>query len=287
VSAYSQPGDKVIIQTPVYHPFRYVIVRNGRVPVENTMRLVNDRYEMDYEHLESVLDEKTKLLILCNPHNPVGRAWKADELLKLAEICMRNGVLILADEIHSDIMMSGHTHVPLATLSEEISGNVVTCTAASKTFNLAGLSCSNIIISDSDLYEQFKNTTKSLWLESPNMFGMIATQAGYEFGKPWLEQLLDYLKGNYDFLVSYLREHAPRIKPFPLEGTYLVWLDFRELGLPDMELKDILLKKAGVWLDYGPQFGTGGEGFQRMNIACPRSILEEGLSRIAGTFGTA
>ena len=284
LSAYSEPGDKVIIQSPVYHPFRFVIERNRREPVENTMKLANDSYEMDYENLESLLDEKTKLLILCSPHNPVGRVWRKDELLKLAEICIEHGVLIVADEIHSDIIMKGHTHTPMATLSDEIADNVVTCMAASKTFNLAGLACSNIIISNERLYDKYKSTVGSLWVETPNMFGMIATQAGYTFGKPWLQQLLDYLKGNYDFLVSYLKEHMPHIKPFPLEGTYLVWLDFRELGLPDMEVRDILLKKAGVWLDYGPQFGAGGEGFQRMNIACPRKALEEGLSRIAGAF---
>ncbi len=284
LAAYSQPGDKVVIQTPAYHPFQFVIARNGREVVENTMKLMNGRYEMDYEQLESVLDEKTKLIILCNPHNPVGRVWERDELLKLANICMDHGVLVLADEIHSDIIMEGHKHVPFPMLSEEIANNVVTCTAASKTFNLAGLACSNIIISTEELHDRFKSTVSNLWIESPNLFGMLATQAGYTHGRPWMEQLLKYLKGNYDFLVSYLAEHAPKIKPFPLEGTYLVWLDFRELGLPDMEIKDMLLSKAGVWLDYGPQFGTGGEGFQRMNIACPRKILKDGLSKIAKTF---
>jgi len=284
IRAFSDPGDKVIVQSPVYHPFYYVVVRSEREPVENTMKLVDGGYEMDYEHLESLIDEKTKLLILCSPHNPVGRVWKKDELQKLAEICMERGVLIVADEIHSDIIMKGHRHTPLATLSEEIAGNVITCTAGSKTFNLAGLACSNVIISDDELYDKFKSAVSNLWVESPNMFGLIATQAGYIHGKPWLERLLEYLNGNYDFLVSYLKEHIPRIKPFPLEGTYLVWLDFSEFGLPDMEIKDILLSKAGVWLDFGPQFGTGGEGFQRMNIACPRKILEDGLSRIAKIF---
>jgi len=284
VSAFSKPRDKVIIQSPVYHPFQMIIERNRRRTIENTMRLANGRYEMDYEHLQKIVDEKTKLLILCSPHNPVGRVWKKDELLRLARICIEHGVLIIADEIHSDIIMKGHTHTPMATLSDEIADNVITCTAASKTFNLAGLSCSNIIISNGRLYNRFKAAVSNNWVETPNMFGMIATQTGYTFGKPWLEQLLDYLNGNYDFLVSFLKKHLPPVKPLLLEGTYLVWLDFRGLDLPDMQIKDILLKKAGVWLDYGPQFGTGGEGFQRMNIACPRKVLEDGLSRIARTF---
>ena len=284
VRAYTQPGDKVIIQSPVYHPFKYVIVRNEREPVENTMKLVDGKYEMDYEGLKTLVDEKTKMIILCSPHNPVGRVWSKEELLKLAEICIDNDVLIITDEIHSDIIMEGHTHTPLATLSDEIADKVVTCTAGSKTFNLAGLECSNIIISNDRLYDQFKATAGNLWVDKSNMFGLIATQAGYMHGRQWLEQLLDYLKGNFDFLVSYLKEHAPQIKPIPLEGTYLVWLDFKAYGLPDMEIKDILMSKAKVWLDLGPQFGSGGDGFQRMNIACPRTTLEDGLSRIAKAF---
>jgi cystathionine beta-lyase len=286
VLAYSQPGDKVIIQSPVYHPFHYLIARNDRELVQNQMILVDGEYRMDYAGLESLLDEKTKLLILCSPHNPVGRVWKKDELLRLAEICMENGVIILSDEIHSDIIMEGHTHTPLATLSDEIADKIITCTAGSKTFNLAGLECSNIIISNEQLYDQFKSTASNLWVAKANMFGLLATQMGYTHGRQWLEQLLKYLKGNFDFLVSYLKEHAPRIKPVPLEGTYLAWLDFREFELPDMEVKDILLSKAKVWLDFGPQFGNGGEGFQRMNIACPRTTLEDGLSRIAKAFGS-
>jgi cystathionine beta-lyase len=284
VVAFSQPGDKVVIQSPVYHPFHYLIDRNNREIVQNTMNLVDGQYNMDYEGLENLLDEKTKLLILCSPHNPVGRVWKKDELLELAKICAENDVIIVADEIHSDIIMEGHSHTPLASLSDEIADNVITCTAGSKTFNLAGLECSNIIISNERLYDQFKSTASNLWVAKANMFGLLATQTGYTYGREWLDQLLKYLKGNFDFLVSYLKEHAPRIKPIPLEGTYLVWLDFREFGLPDMEIKDLLMSKAKVWLDFGPQFGNGGEGFQRMNIACPRTILEDGLRRIAEIF---
>jgi cystathionine beta-lyase len=277
LAAFSEPGDKVVLQSPVYHPFQYLIRRNGREPVENRMKLDGGRYEMDYDGLESMIDEKTKLLVLCSPHNPVGRVWKKDELLRLAEICTRRGVLVIADEIHSDIIMDGHKHVPLATLSDEIADNTITLAAASKTFNLAGLACSNVIISNADLYDKFESALGDMHVESPNMFGMLGTHAGYLHGKPWLAELLVHLKGNYDFLVSYLKDNAPGIKPSPLEGTYLVWLDFSEFGLSDMETKTKLLEKAGVWLDFGPQFGTGGEGFQRMNIACPRSTLEDGL----------
>jgi cystathionine beta-lyase len=284
VQAYTEPGDKVIIQSPVYHPFKFIIGDNGRVSVENQMKLNDGRYEMDYERLEALIDEKTKMIVLCSPHNPVGRVWSKDELLKLAKICVERDVLIIADEIHSDIIMEGHTHIPLATLSDEIADNVVTLVAASKTFNLAGLALSNVIISNTDLYDQFKETVNKHHVAAPNMFGMIATQAGYQHGKPWLASLLDYLKGNFDFLVAYLAENCPKIKAAPLEGTYLVWLDFRNLGLPDAKLNETLLNEAGVWLNYGITFGTGGEGFMRMNIATSRKTLEEGLSRIAQTF---
>jgi cystathionine beta-lyase len=285
LAAFTEPGDKVVLQAPVYHPFPKLISRNGRKPVENRMKFDGGRYEMDYDGLESMIDEKTKMLVLCSPHNPVGRVWKKDELLRLAEICTRRGVLVIADEIHADIIMDGHKHVPFATLSDEIAANTITLTAASKTFNLAGLACSNVIISNKDLYDKFESAVGDMHVESPNMFGMLGTQAGYLHGKPWLAELLVHLKGNYDFLVSYLQDNAPAIKPSPLEGTYLVWLDFSEFGLSDMQIKTKLLKEAGVWLDFGPQFGTGGEGFQRMNIACPRSTLEDGLSRIAKVFG--
>lgn len=282
ILTYTRPDDKVVIQSPVYHPFHRVIKDNGRVVAENRLRIVNGRYEMDYENLERLLDDRTRLMILCSPHNPVGRVWGVDELKKLAGICIRHHLPILSDEIHSDLIMEGHRHRPTASLSEEIAHNTITCTSASKTFNLASLACANIIIPNRRLFNQFNRACKNIWVDTPNIFGLVATEAGYRFGEEWLEQLLGHIKENYDFLFSYLGAHAPKIKVAPLEGTYLAWLDFRGLGLPDMEVDDLLLKDAKVWLDSGPKFGSGGEGFQRINLACPRVTIREGLNRIVG-----
>lgn len=283
VLAYTQPGDGIIIQSPVYHLFAPIIRNNGRQIVENRLKPVRGRYEMDYEQLEKlfIFGARIRMMILCSPHNPVGRVWERDEIMRLARICMKHEVLIISDEIHSDIVMEGYQHRPIAQLSPEIADNVVTCTSASKTFNLAGLECSNIIISNRKLFNQFNNITENIWIKGSNIFGMVATEAAYRHGDAWLEQLLIYIKKNYDFLVSYLNEHIPQIGITPLEGTYLVWLDFRGLGMPSSEIKEILRTKARVLLEDGSVFGDGGEGFQRINIACPQGILEDALSRIA------
>lgn len=283
VLAYTQPGDGIIIQSPVYHLFEPIIKNNGRQIVENRLKLVRGRYEMDYEQLEKlfIFGARIRMMILCSPHNPVGRVWERDELMRLAKICMEHEVLIISDEIHSDIIMEGYRHRPIAQLSPEIANNVVTCTSASKTFNLAGLECSNIIISNKKLFTQFSNITENIWIKGSNIFGMVATEAAYRHGDVWLEKLLIYLKKNYDFLVSYLKEHIPQIGVTTLEGTYLVWLDFRGLGMQSNEIKEILQKRARVMLEDGSVFGSGGEGFQRINIACPQKILKEALSRIA------
>lgn len=281
IQAYTRPGDKVIIQQPVYHPFSHAILNNKRQLVSNRLRIHKRRYVMDFDHLQKSIDKQTRLLILCSPHNPVGRVWKKEELERLAEICLENKIILVSDEIHADLVFPGHVHIPTASLSEKIAESVVTCTAPSKTFNIAGLGVANTIISNRTLYEQLCSTVNNAGLEMTNIFAKVATEAAYNGGEEWLEQLLEYIQGNYEFLVSFLRDHIPQITAFPLEGTYLVWLDFRRLGLSDRTLKDFLLKKAKVWLDEGTKFGKGGDGFQRMNIGCPRKLLEQGLSRIA------
>lgn len=235
---------------------------------------------MDYDNLERLVSKGARLIILCSPHNPVGRVWEREELIKLAEICMKRDVLIVSDEIHSDLIMKGHIHTCTATISDEVAKATVTLTSASKTFNLAGLACSNVIIPDKALFDGFKRTCNSLWLGTPNLFGMVATEAAYRFGEEWLEQLIDYIRKNYEFLVSYIRDNSPLIKVSPLEGTYLAWLDFQKVGLPDNEIGELLLQQAKVRLDNGPKFGSGGEGFQRINLACPGETLKEGLERI-------
>lgn len=286
IQAYTDPGDKVIIQQPVYHPFSYAILNNKRQLVNNQLQIVNGRYVMDIDHLKKCIDGRTRLLILCSPHNPVGRVWTKAELSELAEICLKNNIIIVSDEIHGDLVLKGHVHIPTATLSEDISDIVVTCTAPTKTFNIAGLGVANTIISNPKLYKRFSAVVRNAGLEMTNVFAKVATEAAYKYGEEWLLHLLDYLQGNMEFLVSYAKRHIPQISVFPLEGTYLAWLDFHKLGLSDEDTKNLLIHKAKVWLDEGTKFGSGGEGFQRMNIGCPRKLLEEGLTRISGALKT-
>jgi cystathionine beta-lyase len=287
IQAYTKPGDKVIIQQPVYHPFSYAILNNKRQLINNQLQIENGQYVMDLNQLKNSIDDRTRLLILCSPHNPVGRVWTKDELLGIAKICLENKIIIVSDEIHADLVLRGHVHTPTATLSEEISNIVVTCTAPTKTFNIAGLGVANTIISNSNLYDRFYTVVNNAGLEMTNVFAKAAIEAAYNYGEEWLLHLLDYLQANLEFLVSYLKNNIPQISVFPLEGTYLAWLDFRKLGLSDEDVKNFLIRKAKVWLDEGTKFGGGGKGFQRMNIGCPRKVLEEGLSRIANALKTS
>jgi cystathionine beta-lyase len=284
IQAYTQPGEKVIIQQPVYHPFSYAIQNNKRILLNNQLQIQDGRYVMDLDHLKKSIDGSTRLLILCSPHNPVGRVWTKEELLQLAEICLENNIIIVSDEIHGDLILEGHIHTPTAILSEEIANITVTCTAPTKTFNIAGLGVANTIISNKSLYERYFAAVNNAGLEMTNVFAKAASEAAYNHGEEWLAHLLDYLQGNYEFLVSFLKSHIPQVSVFPLEGTYLAWLDFHKLGLSDPELKKFLIQKAKVWLDEGTKFGGGGEGFQRVNIGCPRKLLEEGLIRIANAI---
>jgi len=280
VQAFSQPGDKIIIQPPVYYPFRRAIENNGRHLINNTLQVKNGRYVMDLNHLKNSLDDRTRMLILCSPHNPVGRVWGPEELQRLARICVRHNIIILSDEIHSDLIFPGHPHTPTATLSQKIADLTVTCTAPSKTFNIAGLGTANTIISNRSLRYRFANAVTNAGIGMANMFGIAALEAAYSQGEEWLEQLLVYLQNNYTILCDFFKRNLPGVKIYPLEGTYLVWADFCGLGLDDIALKERLQQKGGVWLDDGPMFGPGGKGFQRINIACPRKQLEKGLKRI-------
>lgn len=281
IQAYTHPGDKVIIQPPVYYPFFEIIRDNDREILNNPLKIKKDRYVMDFDHLESVIDEKTKLLILCSPHNPAGRVWDREELAELCRICHEKGVILASDEIHADLVMREQTHIPTATLSDDTASFVITCNAPTKTFNLAGLEVAYTIIPDTKLRKLLKKTLRQTGLMLCQMFGTVALEAAYNHGEEWLEQLLDYLQGNYEFLQFFVKESMPRVKVIPLEGTYLAWLDFREYNISDEVLNELLLKEAKVWLVDGPRFGPGGEGFQRINIGCPRETLKTGLSQIA------
>ena len=285
VQAYTQPGDRVIVQTPVYYPFSTAVVNNGRELVRNTLTEEDGTYRIDFDNFEQSVDGRTRLLIFCSPHNPVGRVWTRDELEKLAEICVRHRLVIVSDEIHADLVMKGHIHLPLATISPAVASLTVTCTAPNKTFNVAGLQAGNVIISSPELRDRFRAVLTNAGLAMANIFALVATEAAYDHGEEWLARLLGYLHDNYTFLRAFVEQRMPRVKVTPLEGTYLVWLDFRGCGLGDPELKTLLLQRAGVWLDAGPMFGPGGEGFQRINVACPRSVLAQALERIAAALG--
>ena len=285
LSAYSRPGVRVIIHLPVYYPFKRSILENEREVAENPLVLEGEGYTMDFAQLERLIDERTRLLVLSSPHNPVARVWRREELERLVEICRRLGVIILSDEIHHDLITAGHRHIPTASLSDEAAAITITFTSATKTFNLAGLGCSLVIAADRDLRERFNSTMKRYWTGIANAFSILAAETAYRYGQSWLEQVLTYIQGNYDYLVAYLAEALPQVRVFPLEGTYLAWVDLHALGLSDEELKERILKKARVWLDDGPMFGAGGEGFQRINLACPRSTLEQALEAIVRVLG--
>jgi cystathionine beta-lyase len=283
--AYSSPGDRVIIQPPVYYPFREAILNNGRRVAENPLQLRGGRYRMDFDQLAQLIDNRTRMLILCSPHNPVGRVWSRVELEKLVDICAHHDLVIVSDEIHHDLVMKGFRHLPTAGLSEQAGRITITLTAATKTFNLAGLGCSMAVITNPRLRRRFKTAWKSQWTGAANALSAAATEAAYRYGERWLEQVLAYIRQNYDFLVRFLGRQVPQARVTPLEGTYLAWVDLRALGLSAETLKERILKTGRVWLDEGPKFGTGGEGFQRLNLACPRSTLAEALERIAAALG--
>jgi cystathionine beta-lyase len=220
-------------------------------------------------------------MVLCSPHNPVGRVWERDELLELGELCIKHGITVVSDEIHSDLVFDGYKHIPFASICEDFAQNSFTCTAPSKTFNLAGLQVSNMIIPNERLRNAFQVELDNNGISGPNAFGIVAAEAAYNHGWDWLEQLMAYLRGNLEFLMEFTRENMPRVKVIEPQGTYLVWMDFRDLGLDEQELSRLILRNAKVAVDDGFIFGHGGEGFVRLNIACPRVLLKDGLERIA------
>lgn len=285
VMGFTEPSDDIIVQPPVYFPFFSAVENNNRKLVHNQLLYKNGRYFFDLEDLKSKISARTKMLILCNPHNPVGRAWTKAELNQLAEICIKNNLLVLSDEIHCDLALPPHTHIPLANLSDEISNQTITTVAPSKTFNLAGMATSTVIISNPELKKKYDKILDQLHVGLGNLFGNIAAEAAYTHGDEWLDQMLEYVKENCRFVIDYLENFLPKIKPLPLEATYLLWLDFRDAGFgSDEELKNFMIHKAGLALSEGTSFGPGGEGFMRMNLACPRSLLVKSLEQMRKAF---
>jgi len=279
--SFTAPGEGVLLQPPVYYPFFSVIGNNGRIIVENPLEIRDGRLCMKEDHLAACLDERVKLMFLCNPHNPGGTVWKREELAGLGELCLKNKTVIVSDEIHADLVFRGHEHCPAASLTEAAAQNTVTLISPSKTFNIAGLSASAAIIPNRELFDRFKRTLENLHWTIPNIFAITAFEAAYREGEGWLEQLLTYLEGNLNHALDFMTRKIPEIKPIRPEGTYLVWLDCRKLGMTPEALKAFMIGRARVGLNEGPLFGTGGSGFQRLNIACPRSVLIEALARIA------
>ena len=280
IQTYTEKNDKILVQTPVYFPFFTSIENNKRKLVISELKLVDNHYEMDFEDLEKKLANDVKMMILCSPHNPVSRVWKFDELQRLSELCLKYNVLLISDEIHADIVFSSIKHFPIPTISKQIADNSITMFAPSKTFNVAGLSLSFVIIPNKNIRVKFQRTLQNLGLHLSNLFGIEALEASYRYGQKWLEELLVYVEDNYNFVQQYLQNNIPQIKAVEMDGTYLLWLDCREMGLSQKELVNFFINKAGLALNDGSKFGKGGKGFMRMNIGCSRLLLKRAMYQI-------
>jgi len=281
VLEFTNPGDKVVVQPPVYFPFFSAISNHGRELVHNQLVKRDKSYEMDLAHLEEQFKAGAKLFFLCNPHNPVGRAWTLEELQKLAELCVKYGVMVISDEIHSDLLLSGNRHIPFASLGKDVADLTLTCMAPSKTFNLAGLYTSVMIATNPALMQRYEKILDAVHVGGDNILGQVALEAAYTQGDVWLDQLLEYLEKNFQALCFVLNEDLPELLISPLEATYLAWLDFSFLELDDKGLNDFIIHHAGLGLSDGPMFGPGGSQHQRLNLATPRKILMEGAERLA------
>ncbi len=293
VRSLTHSGDEIILQEPVYYPFFNAVRQNGCQIATNELMLSDGSYQMDFDDLESKfwpragmrnIQSRARAIVLCNPHNPIGRLWNREELTRLGEIVIGNGATVISDEVHCEILFKGNKHTPFAAISGEFEQNCIVCMAPSKTFNLAGLEASSIIIPNNKLRTSFNEAR--MGVSRPNLFGFTAMEAAYRYGDEWLEQLLSYLDGNLEFATEYFEKKIPQIKLIKPQATYLLWLDCRGLGMDDTTLRSFMREKVKVGLDDGFLFGAGGSGFQRMNIACPRGILQEALERIETAIGS-
>src|SRR5674476_633949 len=275
--AYTQPGDSIIVQPPVYFPFFSAAESHGRKLIYNRLIESEGKLVMDYNSLVAGIDAKTRMIIISNPHNPVGRVWTPEELNNLADICLNNNILIISDEIHCDLALPGFTHTPIASLSEKIAAKTVTLIAPSKTFNLAGLSTSSVIIPDPSLRKSFNRIVENLHIGNGNIFGTIASISAYTNGHKWLDALLDYIDHNVEFVMDYCRKMIPEIIPVQPEATYMIWLDCRKFGMTGKEIQTFFVSKAGVGMNEGSTFGPGGDGFMRMNLGATHSTVMKAL----------
>ena len=285
IKAFTKEGDSVIIQTPVYYPFKNMILANKRNLVTSSLYLKEGKYYINFEDFENkIIENNVKLFILCSPHNPVSRVWTKEELTKLSEICLKHKVIVFSDEIHNDFVYAPNKHTVFSTISKEAAENSVVSMSPSKTFNLAGLQFSTNFIQNPELFKKFHDERSKTGYDEPSLFGMTAARAAYENGKPWLEALKVHLKENIDFVRDYLKKNLPEVRLIEPEGTFLIWLDFSALKISDSELDNLIVNKAKVWLDRGTMFGPEGEFFQRINVATPRPLLQEALDRITNAL---
>lgn len=280
IMALSKEGDKILIQPPVYPPFFQIVRDTGRRIVESPLAYEDGRYSMDFEDLERKFSGGIKIMIFCNPHNPVGRAWSREELKRLGDLCVKYNVLLLSDEIHADLYLPGNKHIPMASVSKEIANVTITAMAPSKTFNVAGLSSSIVIIPNAEIKEKYEGILNALHLGLGNVFGHTALKAGYTCADEWVDELMQYIKCNVDFTRDFLKDNLPDVRMIEPDATFLLWLDFSKYGKTNNELNDLFVKKGKIALNNGNAFGVEGEGFFRLNIGCPQSILKEGLERI-------
>lgn len=284
VRALTQPGDKIMIMTPVYPPFFSVVRDNGRQLVYNPLKREAGKYVIDWEDMEEGMKGGVKMLILCNSHNPVGRVWTKQELKRIGDLCCRYDVLIVSDEIHADLALFGNRHTVMASVSDEIANRTLTAMAPSKTFNIAGMMNSVVVARNPEILEKYNRELLALHLDSGNIFGHITLKAAYKYGEEWLNDLAVYLGNNVDFALDYLRQELPDVQVCRPEGSFLLWLDFNPTGISHEECGERLLKRGKIGLNDGLTFGEEGRGFRRMNIGCPRSVLEDGLKRIRAAF---
>lgn len=286
VAALVEPGEKVIIQTPVYNYFNTSIVNNGCEIVLNDLIYRNNRYEMDFEVFRKQVEaEDVKMFILCNPHNPVGRAWTRDELQQIGDICLENDVYVVSDEIHGDLMLDGRQHIPFISVDPRFMDITITCTAPSKTFNLAGLKNANMVIPNQEIKKKVNRASNDKEVAESNVFGIEGLIGAYEDGEPWLDGVLSYLSDNRHLIKKFVETRLPRVKLVESEATYLAWLDCTAYGMDSKQLMEHLIDEGRVRLSAGSQFGTLGDGFMRMNFACPRALVEDGLSRLEKALG--
>ena len=280
VQCFTTPGDEIIVQPPVYYPFFHVIEKNHRTAIYNQLKEANGKYEMDFEDLESKISPKTKMFILCNPHNPGGKVWSKETLKRLDDICLKNNILVISDEIHADMVFSDYTHTPYATVSESAANNSATFMAPSKVFNMPGLISSSFIIPNKELRNKFVDFLDASEMAGGNIFAYAATVAAYEKGEEWRIQMLDYVQKNIDFVSNFLKTNIPEIQPMIPEASFLVWLDCTKLGMETEDLFRFFVQKVGLGLNKGTIFGPGGESHLRLNVACPRSVLEKAMKQL-------